>query len=328
MYGELAIDDGLVVLAEDIYQLVSSLQRPRLADTAWAQATRDRCRLLSERVAEAREAARARGRAVSAYLDRMAEDLRHSAGVLSDRPNVARLKEAAKRFADNYEDYVAHLRSQYRAAKLSPSRRLRHVRPVTWRRGIFHASSGVLAVAMYELVLDRVAAVAIMGSLAALAVFLEVSRRAWPCWNAFLVGTVFRGLVRPWERHRMNSATWYVMALTLIALLLPKAAAEVGVVALAFGDPAAALVGSRFGRIRIRGEKSLEGTLAFVLASFGATVLLLALTGAVPGVLALLGLAGSVAIVGAAAELFGDRLDDNFAIPVVAGLVASLWIVL
>ena len=94
-----------------------------------------------------------------------------------------------------------------------------------------------------------------------------------------------------------------------------------GLVVLGFGDPFAAIIGRRFGRIRLPGGRSLEGSLAFVVAGtvMSLPVLWLAhhLTFG-----AALGVAAIGASAGALAEVLSGRLDDNFTIPLFAGLAA------
>jgi len=119
------------------------------------------------------------------------------------------------------------------------------------------------------------------------------------------------------EAHEVNSSTWYVSALFLMALFAPLRAAELGVIVLGFADPAAGLIGRRFGRTRIRAGRSLEGTLAFVaVGTAAAGAWLLLRHGAPLGSAALVAFAG--ALFGAIAEIVVTKLDDNFAIPVAA----------
>jgi dolichol kinase len=160
----------------------------------------------------------------------------------------------------------------------------------------------------------------------AIVVTVEVTRRIWPRWNEFLCRVLFGPIARPREFHKTTAMSWYTVSVALCAALLPKVAAEVGVLVLALGDPAAGILGRKWGRAKIRHEKSWVGSGAFVfvgaLAGFGVSWL------AAPD----LGLARRVAMcvtaafAGALAELFSDRLDDNLTVPLAAGGVAGLWV--
>jgi dolichol kinase len=102
----------------------------------------------------------------------------------------------------------------------------------------------------------------------------------------------------------------------LALLFYPEPAATVAIYALAFGDSAAAVVGTAVGRLKIRGTggKSLAGSLACFLAVLAVT---LRVTG---------NLNASLAIAGAAAllEAAPTRDYDNLLVPVGVGLVALL----
>jgi dolichol kinase len=88
---------------------------------------------------------------------------------------------------------------------------------------------------------------------------------------------------------------------------------------LAFGDVAATTVGERYGRTKIVGDKSLEGTLAFaVIAVASGLALPLAGIHLAPGLIA----AG--AFVAAGVELVPLRVNDNLVIPLVSGGVMEL----
>jgi len=126
---------------------------------------------------------------------------------------------------------------------------------------------------------------------------------------------LFGPVAHPHEHYRVNSATWFATALLLLAAFFSPVAATLGVVVLAFGDPSAALIGRRFGRTRLRTGRSLEGTLAFVVAGLVPGFLALLLTQPI-GIALALSLAAVGAVAGALTELFSSRVDDNFTIPV------------
>jgi len=86
------------------------------------------------------------------------------------------------------------------------------------------------------------------------------------------------------------------------------------------GDVSATMIGERFGRTKIVAEKSLEGTLTFVVAAIASGVLL-NLTGfQLPFSLLLVG-----AVSAAGVELLlSSFLNDNLTIPVIAGGIMTL----
>ena len=89
------------------------------------------------------------------------------------------------------------------------------------------------------------------------------------------------------------------------------------------GDTAAALIGRRFGRHRAPNNKSVEGVVAFIVASWIALAILLTACGAAPT----LYITGFFAVLpAAAAELFEKQLhlDDNFSIPLIVGFCLEL----
>ncbi len=100
----------------------------------------------------------------------------------------------------------------------------------------------------------------------------------------------------------------------LALLLYPEPAASVAIYALAFGDSAAALVGTAFGRIKIpyTGGKTLAGSAACCAVVLAIT---LRMTGDVAASLA-------VAVAAALLEAAPTRDYDNLMLPVGAGLVA------
>jgi dolichol kinase len=195
------------------------------------------------------------------------------------------------------------------------------VRATNYTRSIFHVCSALAALALLRILPGRPWVIAVSAAFAVSGWTMELSRRRSPAVNARLMA-LFAPVAHPHERHGVNSATYYVTALLLLALFAPLRAAEVGVAVLGLADPAAGLIGRRFGRTRLRANRSLEGTLGFAVVGALAAAAWLGFVHGVP--LPGLGVLAAVAgVSGALTELVSTRLDDNFTIPVaVAAAVA------
>ena len=146
---------------------------------------------------------------------------------------------------------------------------------------------------------------------------LEVYRFRYPGVNRWLFEH-FHAFTKEKERTRVSTTTLFLIACLLTILLFPRSVAIAAVLFLVVGDPVAEVIGLRYGRIRLMG-KTLEGT----LAGFGACLAAGALARWLP-----LGLDWSVLLAGAAvaslAELLPLPIDDNFTIPLAAGLAMAL----
>jgi dolichol kinase len=201
------------------------------------------------------------------------------------------------------------------------------LRPTNYLRNVFHVLNAVWVLAIVEYVLvtpTLLIGVAVFGAVWAWS--MEISRRVSPAANRLLM-KVFSKVAHPHETHRVNSATWYATAFVLLATLFPLHLGVAALAVLGLGDPAAAIIGRRFGRHRFANGRSVEGSLAFVvfggLAGAGALALWYPELGAVN----ILATTLVVAFCGGLAELWTRRIDDNFAIPI-AGAVGGqlmLW---
>jgi dolichol kinase len=95
------------------------------------------------------------------------------------------------------------------------------------------------------------------------------------------------------------------------------------VLCLAVGDPVAGLIGRRYGRVRLIGRRTLEGSLAFVLSAGFVCWLLLKIQYPTLRPAAFIALAGASA--GAIAELLsGTWLDDNLTVPLSVASATSV----
>lgn len=126
------------------------------------------------------------------------------------------------------------------------------------------------------------------------------------------------GLLKDRERTRLTGATTLALGFTAAALLLPGTPALAGILFAGVADPAAALVGRRYGRLRYPGGKSAAGSVAFLGVGFGLGLGL--------------GLDPAAALVAAAltagVEAPSPPVDDNLYLPLAgaAAVLAAGWI--
>lgn len=104
-------------------------------------------------------------------------------------------------------------------------------------------------------------------------------------------------------------ALWANLGIFLSFLLFGRGPAMVAVVVLAVGDAFASIIGVRYGKTKI-GDRSLEGTFAFFFSSF---VVLLPFLGFWKSFV--------VSFFSAIVEALPIRVDDNFTVPLIAGIV-------
>jgi dolichol kinase len=204
----------------------------------------------------------------------------------------------------------------------SPDTDVSNARPQNHARSIFHVGSALVALACLHWLPSRAWIIGVALTFALAGWTMEIIRHVSPAANAKMM--VFWGPVaHPHERTGINSATWYTTALVVLALFAPIRSAEIGVVVLGLADPAAGLIGRRFGRTRLRANRSLEGSLGFVVVGALAAAGWLSLVHAVP-LSAIAVLAGVGGLAGALTELGSTRLDDNFTIPVMVAAAVSV----
>jgi dolichol kinase len=316
--------EDVIELTHGLYRFIEAAEdafsrRRRQAAEARGR-LRERALLLQERY---RAAAHSASERASARMTAIADGLHELQEALAERrARRADLRERWQRLTRHYEAWVAHLRES--RAEVQGTAALPHVKPRNLWRNLFHVGMGLGCVAGYELLFSQATMIAIGLSAFGLFAFMDILRRVSPRWNERFVQRAFGKISRPGEAHRIPSATWYVVSLTLGAWLLPQHAIAVGALVLAFGDPVAALMGKRFGRIKLVGDKSLVGSLSFAVVTM--IVVSLFAWVAMPGwgPIRGFGLGAAVGLVGAVTELISTRLDDNLTIPLATGVVAML----
>jgi dolichol kinase len=180
-------------------------------------------------------------------------------------------------------------------------------------RKLFHLLGGIGLLSLY-FIYGRDTVFFLYGALALLVLAFEIARLKVPAWNRFIF-TRFGSFIRKNEEHSLTGTVPYILGVALSLYAYSTAVAAAAICFLAFGDVAATTIGERYGRTKI-GDKSLEGSAAFVVAALAAGIVLSFFGPApAPWVLVL----GALAAAGV--ELLPLRVNDNLMIPLLAGAV-------
>jgi diacylglycerol kinase (CTP) len=192
-------------------------------------------------------------------------------------------------------------------------------------RRLFHLLNGVTTATAYALLFTHEQVVHVFGTIACVVYIVDRVRIAYPESVARHAPWMNRTFVRAEEQLREAAMTPFVIAVLLTILTVPKLAALIGIYTLAIADPLAAIVGIRFGRHRITFNRSLEGSLAFFVATVAIAAAVLSWGSAAPS-LAITEAALLIGVIAAAGEVVPVRLDDNLTIPIFVGFTS--WAVI
>ncbi len=185
-------------------------------------------------------------------------------------------------------------------------------------RKLFHLFGGLGLLSLY-FIFGRNRALTFYGASVIIVLLVEIARLKIPAWNRFLYSH-FGSFVRENEGKKLTGIIPYILGVGLSLYAFSPEVASAAICFLAFGDVAATTVGERYGRTKI-GNKSLEGTTAFIVAAILAGFLLI-----------LLGLHLNIWVmifgtfIAAGVELLPFSVNDNLAIPVLAGAAMELML--
>jgi len=309
---------------EDLRAFLNTVQRPCLTDAQWVRTAQERSQELQARFTEARQALSTRSQTLSGAIEELLDGLREWSGEFLERPRKRRLRHMTERLSYRYEALVREARAWMGEALLPVDPPI-NLKPTNYARNVFHVSMGVACILIYELLFSWTVCAWVTAGVALTALSLELLRRHTPRLNEFLVKRVFGAISRPREMYRINGATWYILAILTVLLAFPMRAAELGVIILALADPAATLAGKRWGRRRLWRDKSFVGAGTFFAVAWIIGVVFSWVVPGGPAGFDSLVMATALALVGVLAEVFTERIDDNYTIPVLCAGVASFW---
>jgi dolichol kinase len=185
-------------------------------------------------------------------------------------------------------------------------------------RRFFHLVNGVSVATAYALLFTHQQVVHIFGTVACIVYIVDRVRIAYPEVLVRHAPWVNRTLLRAEEHVLESSMIPFVIAVLLTMLTVPKLAALIAIYTLAIADPLAAVVGIRFGRHRILPNRSLEGSLAFFVATVAIAAGVLR-WGTEVAWTPLFEAAIAIGAVATLFELLPLRIDDNLTIPIFVG---------
>ena len=190
-------------------------------------------------------------------------------------------------------------------------------------RKAVHVAS--LAIPVAAVFIPRTDMVLLLCASALCLLLVDLLRARNKVFRGFFMAIFGKMLRQKEQEGGMTASTVVIASAALTIMVFRREIAVASLVFLSLGDSSAALVGRQFGATPRFGGRTLEGSLAALVACLGASWLLLSLSPSLGWVLTPGGLlAGS--IVAVLAELVDLPLDDNLRIPVFAGLAMEFTI--
>ena len=174
--------------------------------------------------------------------------------------------------------------------------------------------SGLIIPILYFF-LDKKNMLIILGSLTCIAFCVEFAKRYYPTFSGYFFHYL-KPLLRSHEKEgAITGATYYITGVLLCIMIFEKRVAMACILFIILGDTAAALVGKRWGRTKLIGSKSLEGSAACFIVCMLITLF---------WIHPIVGITG--AFFATLTELLPLRIDDNLTVPLISGAVMQLMI--
>jgi diacylglycerol kinase (CTP) len=178
---------------------------------------------------------------------------------------------------------------------------------------------GVIMIAVCYHNMTRTVALQMLTVFGSLVIVIDYLRHSKPLLNNFLL-KIFSPILRDSEKNQITGATYCVIGVFVIVFFFNRDIVMLSLLFLAFADPIASYFGIRYGKDRLFGRKSFQGTMAaFFSCLLVAGVYFYShniMTDRLLIVSILSGLAGAIA---EAVPL--RRLDDNLVMPVLSAVM-------
>ncbi|MCE1165178.1 MAG: SEC59/DGK1/VTE5 family protein [Bacteroidetes bacterium] len=190
-------------------------------------------------------------------------------------------------------------------------------------RKLVHIISTVIPVVYYFTSYEFI--ITLVGTGTVIMILIDVLKRySQPVGSLYKM--VFVRILREDEKDfgkkLFTGGTYYAFGIFLSLLFFSMEVAIASILVMIWCDTLAAIVGKSFGRIRINGSKTLEGSLMFFVTGLVITFILYLLMPAFPSLIY-----GAIALfITTLIELYIDKLNDNLTIPLVYGFIFTILI--
>ena len=337
MHAELSLDSQQIAI--ELHALLQQLDPSRLTSALYSQIHQRSAGIGRQIEAALRKGASSESNrqmyALKSQLSDIADIITSAMTRLTESGPVIEQKllvpnatiSSAKELRAEYLKLRETLQKQYQqlSVRLAEQRvAVPALRPTNYKRSLLHATSGLVGVLSVELLLTPTLALWVAIVFSSYAWITELARRVSPDFNKRVMA-FYGAVAHPHEHHRINSATWYCSALLILATCFEMYQIAIALAVLGFADPAAALIGRRFGKVKLINNRTLEGTLTFVATGLIVSLLVMGIwhhNNFTLFEIFVVSLAASC--LGAVGELFAGRLDDNILTPVAAAVGAYL----
>lgn len=121
------------------------------------------------------------------------------------------------------------------------------------------------------------------------------------------------------EKRGLTGTTYLLISFLLTVFLFEKNIAIAAMTFSVMGDAASSLIGKKFGKNKLIGKRTFEGSVAFFIASLIAGLIFLYFGLEITYGIMFIGILAATI-----AELLPIQIDDNLTISIVSGLVMSL----
>jgi diacylglycerol kinase (CTP) len=152
-------------------------------------------------------------------------------------------------------------------------------------------------------------------------VLVDVTRLYVPALNKAMM-ILFKPFMRESEKHRLAGITFMLVGVSINIIFLPRVVVPLTLLFLAVADPLASFVGIRYGKDKLVGNKSLQGSFGAFVACFVLACIYLSIIDLMHERLFIVCLLAG--LIGAVSELVPvGKLDDNFVFPVLSGILLT-----
>jgi diacylglycerol kinase (CTP) len=189
-------------------------------------------------------------------------------------------------------------------------------------RKIWHFS-GVMTIAVFYHILSRSQAIQTLTIISAICIFIDVYRQRSATLNRVVL-SITRLIIRENEKNNLAGSTYLFIGILIIVALFPPSIVTLSLLFLATADPIASYFGVRYGKDRLIGRKTLQGSMAAFFACTAVAAGYFFMQNTMTDRLLIVSILAG--FIGAVAEALPvGNLDDNLVLPVASS--ALLWVV-